>query len=323
MSGKTCSPPLTTSYFPLTIQMDNTQSFKFFNRGPSPAVRLVFFTVLSLLLLFIDARYRYLESTRSALSVLVSPIQRLATLPSALWQHAGDFFSTQRSLVDENKSLHQLHQRDAAQLLQWQALQQENQQLRNLLALPQRSEFTSQLAEIVYAERDVFKRKILINKGADANVQTGQVAMDDNGIVGQVTRVYPWLSEVTLVTEKDHAVPVQVLRNGLRTIVFGAGDTSKLSLRYMPVSSDIQNGDVLVTSGIDGIYPPGIPVAKVEKIERDAAYPFARVTCLPLAGVDKHRHLLILSGLSKLPERPTETSTEPNAAQNSKSKHKK
>ena len=290
---------------------DSTQSFRFFNRGPSPVARLVFFAVLSLLLLFVDARYRYLESTRSALSVLVSPIQWLATLPSALWQQAGDFFitqSTQHGLIKQNDDLSQQHQSDAAQLLQLQALQLENQQLRNLAALPIRNEFTSQLVEVIYAERDVFKRKVLINKGADADVRIGQVVMDDIGIVGQITRVYPWLSEVTLITEKDHAVPVQVLRNGLRTIVFGAGDTSQLSLRYMPVSADIQNDDVLVTSGIDGIYPPGLPVARVVKIERDAAYPFAHVTCLPVAGVDKHRHLLILSSLPKLPERPDEKS---------------
>jgi rod shape-determining protein MreC len=303
--------------------MDNTQSFQFFNRGPSPAVRLVFFSVLSLLLLFVDARYRYLESTRSALSVLVSPVQRLATLPSVLWQQASDFFITQRNLVDENKLLHQQHENDAAQSSQLQALQQENQQLRSLLALPHRSEFNAQLAEVVYAERDVFKRRVLLNKGADAGIKTGQVVMDDIGIVGQITRVYPWLSEVTLITEKDHAVPVQVLRNGLRTIVFGAGDTSQLSLRYMPISSDIQNGDVLVTSGVDGIYPPGIPVAKVVKIERDAAYPFARVVCLPVAGVDKHRHLLVLSDLPKLPDRPPEAPTETGTTQGSKTKPKK
>ncbi|MFZ2524155.1 MAG: rod shape-determining protein MreC, partial [Candidatus Ferrigenium altingense] len=161
--------------------MDNTQTFQFFNRGPSPAVRLVFFAVLSLLLLFIDARYRYLESTRSALSVLVSPIQRLATMPSVLWQQAGDFFTTQRRLVEDNQLLHQQHERDAAQLLLLQALQQENQQLRTLLALPQRGELTTQSAEIVYAERDVFKRKILIDKGANTNVLIGQVVMDDVG----------------------------------------------------------------------------------------------------------------------------------------------
>ena len=291
--------------------IDSTQSFRFFNRGPSPAVRLVFFAVLSLLLLFVDARYRYLESTRSALSVLLSPMQRLATLPGALWQQAGDFFitqGTQHSLIAENDELHQQHQSDAAQLLQLQALQLENQQLRKLVELPIRNEFTTQLVEIIYAERDVFKRKVLVNKGAGADVRIGQVVMDDAGIVGQITRVYPWLSEVTLITEKDHAVPVQVVRNGLRTILFGSGDTSRLSLRYMPVSADIQNDDVLVTSGIDGVYPPGVPVATVVKIERDAAYPFAHVTCLPVAGVDKHRHLLILSSLPKLPDRPAESS---------------
>jgi len=301
--------------------MDSTQSFQFFNRGPSPVVRLVFFTALSLLLLFVDARYRYLESARSALFVLVSPIQRMATMPGVLLQRAGGFFVTQDSLVKESNASRQQHQRDSAQLLQLQALQIENQQLRKLMELPQRAELTTQMAEIVYAERDVFKRKVLINKGADANLQLGQVVMDDNGIVGQVTRVYPWLAEVTLVTEKNHAVPVQILRNGLRTVVFGAGDTSQLSLRYMPVSSDIQNGDVLVTSGIDGVYPQGIPVAKVDKIERDPAYPFARITCLPVAGVDKHRDLLILSSLPKIAERPAEEAAA--AVTDTKSRRKK
>jgi rod shape-determining protein MreC len=295
--------------------IDSTQSLQFFHRGPSPVARLVFFAMLSLLLLFVDARYRYLESTRSALSVLISPIQRLATLPGALWQQAGDFFITQskqRELLQQNEDLKQQHQSDAAQLLQLQALELENQHLRSLDALPIRSQFVTQLAEIIYAERDVFRRKVLVNKGAVADVKIGQVVMDDVGIVGQITRVYPWLSEVTLITEKNQAVPVEIQRNGLRTIVFGSGDTSQLSLRYMPASADVQNGDVLVTSGIDGTYPPGIPVARVIKIERDPAYPFSNVTCLPIAGVDNHRHLLILSSLPKLPKRPDAKSREEN-----------
>jgi rod shape-determining protein MreC len=284
--------------------MDSTQTFQVFNRGPSPAARLVFFAVLSVLLMFVDARFRYLESTRSALSVLVSPIQRLATWPGSLYQQSKEFLLKQSILLQDNNDLHRQHERDAAQLMQWQSLQQENQQLRRLMALQQRNQFTAQFAEIVYAERDVFRRKVLINKGSSHNIQAGQVVMDDKGIVGQITRVYPWLSEVTLITEKDHAVPVQVQRSGLRSVAFGAGDTSQLALRYMPVSTDIQKGDVLVTSGIDGIYPPGIPVAKVEKIERDAAYPFARIVCLPVGGVDKYRHLLVLSAMPKLPDRP-------------------
>lgn len=305
--------------------IDGTQSFQFFNRGPSPVARLVFFSVLSLLLMFVDTRYRYLESTRNALSILVSPIQRMANIPGALWGMVGDIYisqSTQHDLKKRNDELEQQHQNDAAQLLRLQELESENKQLRNLDGLPIRNELTTQLAEIIYAERDVFSRKVLVNKGANANVQLGQVVIDDNGVVGQVTRVYPWLSEVTLVTEKDHAVPVQVLRNGLRAIVFGAGDTSQLSLRYIPNSADIQNDDVLVTSGIDGTYPPGIPVARVIKVEHDPDYPFAHIVCLPLAGVDKHRHLLILSGMPKLPERPDQKSAEGNTESRVKARRK-
>lgn len=293
--------------------MEHTQSFRFFNRGPSPAVRLVFFSLLSLLLLFMDAHYRYLESTRSTLSVLVYPLQQLAAVPGALWQRTDTFLTLQSNLIRDNAGLRQRHLTDSAQLQQLQALREENQHLRQLLAVQQRADYPMQLAEIVYVERDIFKRKLLLDKGAQANVLAGQVVIDDSGIVGQVTRVYTWLSEVTLITDKDHAVPVQLLRSGLRAVVFGSGDTSELALRYMPVSADIQVGDVLVTSGIDGTYPPGLPVARVSRIERDPAYPFARIQCIPLAGVDKQRQLLILSGLPKLPERPeavAETATD-------------
>ncbi|MEJ1958937.1 MAG: rod shape-determining protein MreC [Nitrosomonadales bacterium] len=284
--------------------MEQAQSFRFFNRGPSPAVRLVFFSLLSLLLLFVDARYRYLESARSVLSVLTYPFQRVVAVPGELWQEADSFFTLQGNLLRNNAQIRQQHTVDAVQLQQLQVLQSENQHLRELLAVQQHATYPMQLAEIVYVERDIFKRKIFLDKGAQANVEAGQVVMDDIGVVGQVTRVYPWLSEVTLVTDKDHAVPVQVLRNGLRTVVFGSGDTGDLTLRYMPNSADILEGDILVTSGIDGTYPPGLPVARVGHIERDPAYPFARIQCSTVAGVDRHRQLLILSGLPKLPERP-------------------
>lgn len=282
--------------------MEHSQSF--FNRGPSPAVRLVFFSLLSLLLLFIDARYQYLESARSALSTLTYPLQRVVAVPGALWRQADSFFVLQGSLLRDNAQMRQQHTVDAVRLQQLQVLQADNQHLRDLLAVQQRAAYPTQLAEIVYVERDLFKRKLFLDKGSQANVQAGQVVMDDLGVVGQVTRVYPWLSEVTLITDKDHAVPVQVLRNGLRAVVFGSGDIGDLALRYMPVSSDIQEGDILVTSGIDGTYPPGLPVAKVGHIEHDPAYPFARIQCSPVAGVDRQRQLLILSGLPKLPEQP-------------------
>jgi len=288
-------------------------------------VRLVFFAVFSLLLLFVDARYRYLESTRSALSILISPIQRVASWPGLLWQQAGDFYITQgrqHSLITENDRLQQKLQLSAAQLLQVQALQAENQQLRKLLEQPFRYDFSAKLVEITHAERDVFMRRVLVNKGENDDIKVSQVVMDDVGIVGQITRVYPWMSEITLITEKNHAVPVQVLRNGLRAIVFGAGNTSELSLRYTPVSADVQKDDMLVTSGIDGLYPPGIPVAKVISVVRDPVYPFANITCLPLGGVDKHRHLLVLSDMPEQVERPLRESKKPKTTSRGMSRSK-
>ncbi|HQS56920.1 MAG: rod shape-determining protein MreC [Gallionellales bacterium 35-53-114] len=288
--------------------MDNTQSFRFFNRGPTPVARLIFFALLSLLLLFIDARYKHLESIRNILALPIQPLQRLATTlttgPGILWDQFSIYVDSQGSLASENAQIRQQHAVYAAQLLQLQVLQAENEQLRKYFDLSQHADFPVQMAEIVYLERDIFKRKVYLDKGSQKNVLAGQVVMDEVGVVGQVTRVYPWLSEVTLITDKDHAVPIQVLRTGLRAVVFGSGNISNLTLRYMPISADIQIDDVLVTSGIDGTYPPGLPVARVIKIERDPAYPFAQILCAPLAGVDQQRQLMIISGLHKLPELP-------------------
>lgn len=286
--------------------MDSTQSVNFFKRGPSAAARFAFFALLSLLLLFIDARYKHLESTRNALALPIQPLQRLSTQPGILWDNIVGYLDSQGNLARDNMQLRQQHTVYATQLLQLQVLQAENVHLRNLLEVSQLADYSMQMAEIVYSERDIFKRKIFVDKGSQKNVVAGQVVMDNIGVVGQVTRVYPWLSEVTLITDKDHAVPIQVLRTGLRAVVFGSGNISNLALRYMPISSDIQVGDVLVTSGIDGIYPPGLPVAKVIQIERDPAYPFAQILCSPLAGVDKQRQVMIISGLPRLPEMPAE-----------------
>ncbi|MBI5006495.1 MAG: rod shape-determining protein MreC [Nitrosomonadales bacterium] len=296
--------------------MDDTRTLRFFNRGPSPVARLVFFSVLSVLLLFVDSRYQYLESTRKVLAVMIYPFQRLTALPGEAIGSVAVYFETQERLLAENAQLRQQHDADAAQLSQLQAIQAENAQLRVLMDLKQRVDYPMQMAEIVYVERDIFKRKLFVDKGSQANVLPGQVVVDDFGVVGQITRTYPWLSEVTLVTDKDHSVPIQNQRSGLRAVVFGSGDINEMALRYMPVSADIVEGDVLVTSGIDGTYPPDLPVAKVTRVERDPAYPFARITCAPLAGVDRHRALMIVSGLPVLPERPAtvETTTEPEGA---------
>ena len=297
--------------------MDQTSSVKFFNRGPSPVVRLVFFSLLSLLLLFVDARHQYLESTRSVLSTLIYPLQKLTALPPILWNDADEFFTTRNRLEHDNEELRTQHNTDAVQALQLQTLQAENTQLRALLDIRERLKQPMQLAEVLYAERDPSKQKLLLNLG-QSKVAAGQAVLDNSGVVGQITRVLPLLSEVTLITDKDHEVPVQVVRNGLRVILYGSGNPNELDLRYTPVTADLQEGDVLVTSGIDGTYPPGLPVAKVSRIERDPAYPFARVQTVPVTGVNNQHWLFVLSSLDKLPPRP-ESATDAAAAKAKKS----
>ena len=284
--------------------MDQTSSVKFFNRGPSELVRLLFFVLLSLLLLFIDARFQYLQSTRNAISILMYPLQRLAALPPALWRDTSDYLTFQVHLVQDNQQLREQHDSDAAQLHKMQDMQAENDLLRSMLDIRQRLGLDLHLSKVIYLEQDLSLRKLMIDLGAQSGVQPGQAVIDSSGVVGQVTHVYPLLSEVTLITNKDHETPVQVIRNGLRAILYGTGHPYELDPRYIYAAADIQVGDLLVTSGIDGTYPPGLPVAKVSSIERDPAYPYARIKCAPSTGVNNQRWLFVLSSPDKLPPRP-------------------
>lgn len=287
------------------MALEDTRTLRIFNRGPTAFARLVFFAALSLLLLFIDARYRYLESARQVIAIVIYPLQRLTALPGELWQEAALYVSLQSRLVADNEQLRLQHDLDAAQLNQFEAVSKENEQLRALLEIRQRAPYAVKAAQIAYLERDIFKRKLIVDAGEHAGVQAGQAVVDNQGLVGQVTRTFPELSEVTLVTDKDNIVPVQVARNGLRAAIFGSGNISEMELRYQPLNTDIEVGDELATSGLAGTYPPALPVAKVIRVERDPAYPFARIVCVPLAGVDRHRTLLIVSSLSPLPPRPS------------------
>jgi rod shape-determining protein MreC len=275
----------------------------FFKRGPSLFARLSFFSLLSLVLLYSDARFHYMEHMRRAVAVVLHPLQRLADLPGEVGERVADFFVTQSSLKRENERLRQENFVNAGLLQTQQSLLAENEHLRALLDMRARVERSSQVVEILYTARDPFVRKVVIDKGSGAGVQQGAAVIDATGLIGQVQRVFPWASEVSLITDRDQAIPVQIVRNGLRAVVFGVGYDGALELRYMPVNADIQNGDVLVTSGIDGTYPPGLPVATVSNIEHNAAYPFARITCTPASGVGSHRQALVLSKGEPLPER--------------------
>ena len=277
----------------------------FFNRGPAPLVRLAFFASLSLALLVLDARFRYTEGLRSVLALAVYPLQALATMPAALGERISGYFASQAQLRDENAELRAklLGASQAAQ--RFEAAQAETGQLRRLIGAAERLPLKSMPAEILYNGRDPYSRKVVIDKGSQNGVRAGSPVVDEIGVIGQVTRAHALAAEVTLLTDKDQAIPVQVVRNGLRAVAFGAGSSGMLELRFMAANAEIQNGDRLVTSGIDGTYPPGLPVATVARVERDAAYAFARIVCVPTAGVESGRYVLVLANEARA-ERPAE-----------------
>src|SRR3954464_23611 len=283
----------------------------FFKRGPAPLVRLFFFASLSLALLIVDARFRYAERLRSTLALVAYPLQKLATAPFELAEGVGTYFTTQAHLREENAELRAKALAYSQDAQRYQAAEAEAAQLRRLIGASERIEVTSMPAEILYAGRDPYAHKIFIDRGATHGVRPGSPVADESGVVGQVTRVHPLLSEVTLLTDQDQAIPVQVVRNGLRAGAFGSGPAGTLELRFMAANAEIQNGDKLVTSGIDGTYPPGLPVATVIRIERDAVAAFARIFCQPAGGDEKNRYLLALSTEGKLPAYPVETTPAP------------
>jgi len=283
--------------------MDHTPP-PFFKRGPAPLVRLFFFASLSLALLVIDARFRYVEGLRSWLALAAYPLHRVATAPVDLAARVGEYFSTQAQLVADNERLRAKALAYAQDAQRYQAAQAEAEQLRRLIGAVERLAVLATPAEVLYVGRDPYSHKLFIDRGAVQGVRPGSPVADEEGLIGQVTRVHPLVSEVTLLTDRDHAVPVQVVRNGLRAVAFGGGASGMLELRFMSAVSDIQNGDRLVTSGIDGTYPAGLPVANVVRIERDAEQAFARALCQPVAGIDRGRYVLILANESARPPLP-------------------
>jgi rod shape-determining protein MreC len=278
----------------------------FFERGPSPLARFTFFALLSIVLLFADARLRYLEHIREAVSVALYPLERAARAPGAALIRLGAFFSTQSTLIEENEALRLKTLELASKATRLEALTAETSRLRKLLSASDRSDLTLQLGEIVYAKRDPFTRRVVVDRGSQHGATAGQAVIDESGLVGQVTRVLPLASEVTLITDKNHAVPVQNLRTGARSVLFGVGRDDILELRFMPVNADIQVGDTLVTSGIDGLYPAGFPVATVTAVDRSATNAFARIECAPSAGVNRGSLVLLVLERRTLPDKPRE-----------------
>lgn len=278
----------------------------FFKRGPAPLVRLAFFASLSIALLVLDARFKYTEALRSIIAVAAYPLQQVATAPGQFATRLAGFFATQSSLQKENAELRARLVAGAMDAQRYAATAAELAQLRRLVGAQERLELRATPVEVLYSGRDLFSRKLIVNKGATQGIRPGQAVVDETGVVGQVTRVHPMVSEVTQLIDKDQAIPVQVVRNGLRAVAFGSGSAGTLELRFMAANAEIQTGDKLVTSGIDGTYPAGLPVATVIRIERDAVSAFARIVCEPSAGVEKNRFLLALSTEARPPPYPAE-----------------
>jgi len=274
---------------------------QFFHRGPAPIARLTFFALLSVLLMVLDARFRYAEPLRQAIALAVYPIQQLSIAPVSAIARTREFFASRAELRRENAELRAEKLREAQELLALDAVRSENEKLRELIGARQKLPARAIFAEIVYAGRDPFSRKVIVDRGGQQGVTAGQAVIDAIGVLGQVTRVQPLLAEVTLLTDKDHAIPVQILRNGLRGVAYGSGDGSTMELRHMAANAEVEKGDLLVTSGIDGVYPVGLPVARVVRVERDAAFAFAKIVCQPVAGTDQHRQVLVLAKAEDTP----------------------
>jgi rod shape-determining protein MreC len=265
-----------------------------FNQGVSARARLAFFAFLAIALIVIDSRVKALETVRLGLGVVLYPLQQAMLLPGRVADGIGSYFDSLSNLTRENEQLRREAVERAQQLIEAEQLRAENAQLRRLLGARERGGNATLLAQVLYESRDRFSRKLVIDRGTADRLRPGQPVIDAVGVVGQVTRVFPVTAEVTLLTDKEQTIPVQILRNGLRGVAYGGVTPDTLDLRFMAANADIVQGDVVVSSGLDGLYPPGLPVATVSRVERNLKDQFARVVLQPSAGVHSNTHLLVL-----------------------------
>ncbi|MES2362949.1 MAG: rod shape-determining protein MreC [Pseudomonadota bacterium] len=278
-----------------------------FKQGPSALSKLMFFSALSLFLMVADTRFGVTRPVRAALATALYPVQWLALQPVRAVQGGGEYFT---SLSQANANSEEARKKLALQSLragQVEQLSQENSRLRKLLGLREQLATPVMAAEVLYDAADPYTRKVIIDKGMAQGVEPGSPVLDESGVLGQVTRVHPLVSEVTLVIDRDLAIPVLNVRTGARSVAYGDPSTPDggLELRFMGSNSDVQQGDLLTTSGVDGVYPPGLPVAKISRIERRAESAFSKIYCAPQALVTGARHVMVVKPVAgQIPTRP-------------------
>jgi rod shape-determining protein MreC len=284
-------------------KLDPQQTPAFFVRGASAFSRMVFFCALSIVIMAVDARLNYLSQVRQAVIGALHPFEVIANAPTEWFRDIKKYFSAHNQLVQENYVLKQQAFEHKVMLQRLSTIQAENVHLRSLLNGNIPIQPKAILGEISHTGRDPFTSVVVVNRGSHHSIKAGQAVVDSKGVIGQVTRVFPFSSEVTLITDKALSIPIQIERNQLRAIAFGEGNNS-LDIPFLPTNVDIKVGDKLVTSGIDGIYPAGLAVATVTKIQQNPESPFAKIISTPIAEVSNHLQLLLL-------ELPKEKEAEP------------
>lgn len=277
----------------------------FFRQGPSALTRLMFFSALALFLMVADTRFKLTQPLRAVMATVLHPVERVLRAPVDAWQSGAQYLQGLESAQEAEAKARQLLSAQAARSTRVEQLMQENLRLRSLLDLRPALKVRSQAAEILYDAPDPYSRKVIIDRGSRHGVAVASPVINEAGVLGQVTRVYPYSAEVTLLTDKEAAIPVLNNRTQARSAAFGNPSGAGLELRFMANNADVQVGDELATSGVDGIYPAGVPVAKVVNVDRRTDSGFARIALVPLAQPDSVRHVLVLEPVgTQMPPKP-------------------
>ena len=278
-------------------------------RGPSPGFRFSLYAILSFVVMFLDQRHGWMEQARFALQAAAYPIQLAVSSPTNAWGWMRESLETRDALRAENERLKEQDRLLAIRSMRYEALARENGELRGLRdALPPVAEKWL-AAEIVNIEINSLRQRVLINRGTANGVFKAQALLDDKGVIGQITHAGPWSAEAILITDPEHAIPVVIERTGLRTIAVGAGEAQSLALPYLPGNADVKSGDLLLTSGLGGVFPAGYPVARVTEVRHDAVQPLAQVRATPFADVDTDREVVLVWFRADHPAAPTSATT--------------
>jgi rod shape-determining protein MreC len=265
-----------------------------YGRGPSPGLRFTVYALLSLVLMYLDQRARWSERLRYGLQAAAYPVQVAVHSPAAAWHWLTDSFATRSMLRSQNLQLHAQVQSLQLALLRQQALEQENAQLRELRRTLPPLVKNWLVAEVIGVDAGTLRQRLIIDKGARDGVRVNEPVVDGSGIMGQVAHVGPWSSEVILITDPEHALPVQVTRTGLRTIAVGTGNADELLLSYLAANSDVKSGDELVSSGLGGVFPAGYPAGRITGVRREADQLLAQVRAEPRAQINRAREVMLL-----------------------------